>query len=544
MPKRTRALGLSFALALCATLTATAADTIHRWVDTDGRVHYGDRPPPEQIDQTRPRPTAKTAARPAQPAPVARAQPTRQPAASPAEAAPHVVAELRHLLTRRDFAGLEARMAALEADFARDYGAEDRLFKTLDAFDQWGDAQKGPLDAWVAASPDHYQPYLARAAYWVEQGWDTRGRNWATKTSDAQIAGMKRCFARASQDLETAARLNPRSILPHYLRIRIAVAVADLPETSASLRRALAISPASYRVRNAYLNGLKPRWHGSHREMRQYVAESQHYVAQNPRLSHLEAEVLVDEASIAWNDKRLAEADGLYTRALAIGEEHRILGARAYVRPGLGRLHEALADIDRAIAMDGEYPVHYVSRSRILSKMDRYPAALAAIEQAYALDPLDPDVRERFHRVTLVLGYQAHEREKPATALTYFDRAIELVDTNADAYYRRSRALAELKRDEDSLRDVRRSIELDPDQIRFYRMIDWLLLKQRDYDQIIGYWGRFIARHPDSDAAYLERAGTHYHKGDFESARQDARKAVELGSIDAQGLLQRLSGTN
>ena len=39
MPKRTRALGLSFALALCATLTATAADTIHRWVDTDGRVH-------------------------------------------------------------------------------------------------------------------------------------------------------------------------------------------------------------------------------------------------------------------------------------------------------------------------------------------------------------------------------------------------------------------------------------------------------------------------------------------------------------------------
>ncbi len=536
---RGRACAVGLVSVLLGIGASEAGQTVHRWVDAAGRVHFGDRPPPGLGA-----PAGSAIQRPGavQAGAATRSRDDRPGTGAPlpADGDVHVVAQLRRLLEQGDFVALERRMAALEAAFAADYAAEDRLFKTLDAFSQWGESQRAPLDAWVAASPERYQPYLARAAYRFAKAWQARGRRWASQTTEARFEAMREHFARASVDLDVAERLNRRSVLPHYIRINIAVALGDHRTLSESLRRGLAIRPASYRVRNTYLNGLKPRWHGSHREMRQFVAESLHFAAQNPRLAHLEAEVIADEAATAWNEDQPEAAEAAYTRALAIGEEHRILGARAAVRRSLGRLGEALADIDRAIAIDGEHPDHHVTRSRILSKRDDHAAALAAVERAYALDPLDPGIRERYHRVSLTLGYEAHKRHDPAKALAQFDRAIELVADNADAFYRRSRALAELKREAAALRDVRRAIELDPDQIRFYTLIDWLLIKQRAYDEIITYWDRFIARHPDNGRAFLERAGTNYHKGDLAAARHDARRALALGNTDAQGLLQRL----
>lgn len=529
--------------AILLVLPAQGSTQIHKWLDERGHVHYADRPPPG-TSQPGISPRSDTAA-PEAPArgttaPVAMSD--RPMVADPDSGAPPTgpLMSMRKMLLAREFTALEGRIAELERAFAADYASEDALFEVLDVFDVWGDTLEASLEAWVAASPGRYQPYLARAAFRFAQGWNARGSDWASETSAAQFAGMESQFARALPDLATALRLNPRSVLPHYIRINVAVAASRRRDAEEALAQALALRPGSYRIRNSFLNGLKPRWGGSYPDMRRFVLESEAFSRLNPRLRHLSGEILADMASAARSARQPSEADRLYSKALELGEEHGWLAGRARVRHGLKRFPEALADIDRAIAIEPEKAGYHHTRAEILGKQAQFHDALSAIERAHQLDPLAPYIRSKYKWIASTLGYETHQRGDATGAVRHFERAIEMAPEDADLYYRRSRALADAQHYRESLADVERAIELDPDQIRFFVMVDWLLFRERQLERIIAHWDDFISRHPDSSRAFLERAGTHFHKGDLAAARRDAQTAAEMGNVKAQELARSL----
>ena len=68
-------------------------------------------------------------------------------------------------------------------------------------------------------------------------------------------------------------------------------------------------------------------------------------------------------------------------------------------------------------------------------------------------------------------------------------------------------------------------------------MLDWLLGKEGRWDDVIARWDRFIALEPKNANAYLERAGTHRHKGDMRAALADLKSACDLGNGNACQIL-------
>jgi tetratricopeptide (TPR) repeat protein len=123
----------------------------------------------------------------------------------------------------------------------------------------------------------------------------------------------------------------------------------------------------------------------------------------------------------------------------------------------------------------------------------------------------------------------------PLSAGAPFEPANE-----AAAYAQRARAHAKAGEYEQALAATDSAIELDPDRIGHYELADWILARNRQWDEIITRWTRFIEAHPDSGKAFYERGGAYHHKGDEEAARRDVEQACALQYDRACQLLERL----
>ena len=98
------------------------------------------------------------------------------------------------------------------------------------------------------------------------------------------------------------------------------------------------------------------------------------------------AAVLADKGQDADARKAWARTDELFSRGLAINpNDGEMLFFRAFVRFDLGRLDEALKDIERAIEITPQRPICYECRARILDALDRPDAARRDRETAQAL---------------------------------------------------------------------------------------------------------------------------------------------------------------
>jgi lipoprotein NlpI len=80
------------------------------------------------------------------------------------------------------------------------------------------------------------------------------------------------------------------------------------------------------------------------------------------------------------------------------------------------------------------------------------------------------------------------------------------------------------------LDDFEKSIDLNPRHFESYRMIDYTLLQNKEWDRIIRYWKTFLELEPEHAVAYPERTGTCYHKKDFARSLQDLKQACDWGS--------------
>lgn len=64
-------------------------------------------------------------------------------------------------------------------------------------------------------------------------------------------------------------------------------------------------------------------------------------------------------------------------------------------------------------------------------------------------------------------------------------------------------------------------------------MLDYVLLESKEWDEIIRHWNQFIELVPDNDRAYLERAGTYYHKKEYARSLNDLKASCDLGNVEA-----------
>ncbi len=91
-------------------------------------------------------------------------------------------AALRGLLGRQRYAELNGYVEQFQREFEADFHAEYWANASSEAFLSAEPELGVLLDAWIAATPTSFAPYLARGSHHVAAGFVARGSGWARET--------------------------------------------------------------------------------------------------------------------------------------------------------------------------------------------------------------------------------------------------------------------------------------------------------------------------------------------------------------------------
>jgi tetratricopeptide (TPR) repeat protein len=165
----------------------------------------------------------------------------------------------------------------------------------------------------------------------------------------------------------------------------------------------------------------------------------------------------------------------------------------------------------------------WADEGKRLGNLGRHEEALAAFDQAVALDP--SYARAHYNR-----GHALHNLGRHEEALAAADRAIALDPNLAAAHNNRGIALGNLGRHEEALTAYGRAIALDPDDARAHNNRGVDLASLGRYEEALVAFDRAIALDPNDARAHNSRGNALENLGRHEEARTARQRAAELGS--------------
>ncbi len=215
-------------------------------------------------------------------------------------------------------------------------------------------------------------------------------------------------------------------------------------------------------------------------------------------------------AGLAWNRlDTFSSGLKLWSDAIAKNKNEKLLGTeriyngRGNAYKGLGRIPEALADYEKAIALNPEYLEGYNNRGNAYEALGRIPEALADYEKVIALNPKDPEGYKNS-------GYMYYLQNNYEEALHRYNTAIGLAPDYVNAYTNRGVLLQVMGRHAEAFSDYDRTVQLAP-------------------------------RNPLS---YSNRASANFFLDKFQEALDDYDKILSLDAKDNQALLNRRFALN
>ena len=443
------------------------------------------------------------------------------------------IAWLREYFENQQFGMLNSTLEDYQRGFEMDSGDEYKIYDAFRVFAGTLPIHEELLDSWVNYSPERYAPYLARATFYYDKAWQSRGNRYAKDTSEEQFSEMQSYFSKAADDIDTALNINPNLLAAYFIRIGIFNTTGDNEGEDRSLREALELFPASFLIRARFMWARSPRWGGSYREMEAFAKEAEQYADSNPELTALYGFIYYDQSRKMVSGKEYKKAVEFCTKALDYGDNWLFYKQRAYVHYNfLENLQEALIDIDRAILLRPTIDESYRLRSKIYYYDGYMENALDDILMAEFLKPGDAKTQKWRTWAGNNLLNRGHKLFKKDLneAIEQYNLSIRFDPEAAITYYWRGVAFYRLKQIDSALPDFQKSIDLDPHHFDSYLMMDYALLESKQFDEIIGYWNQFLELEPDHARAYLERSGTYYHKRDYVSSLKDLKAACDLGN--------------
>jgi tetratricopeptide (TPR) repeat protein len=449
------------------------------------------------------------------------------------------------LLRRMQFQHLTAELQALVTAYNEDFRAENLLAEGFNVFSINDSTLEGIFNAWVTRMPSSYVPYLARAEYLENLGWESRGYGWAKDTPPEQFERMESYFDRAEHDVRSALALQPGLLTGFSLLMRIACARGDQITEQFLSDKASVLCPYSASLRIQHMLNLLPRWGGSYKAMEKFANQSEQFARENPRLKVLRGCIDWDLGRVAEYEAKNEQALDFYSRALTYGRIPVFLKSRASVLRKLKRFPEALSEIRAAIEMD-PYNVDLLTEYAVTAyHMDADDEVMRALTTAIQLDPMGRDVLQTKSHIVddlVAQGFALHKAKDEERAMKFYVRALRYDTENADVYYYRASAYLATGRSMEAMESATRAVTLRPHNLDYYQYLDYILAQRHQWDDRVAIWSRFIAVEPKNGRGYLARSRAYYEKGDFPSALRDAEAACSLGDRDgceAAGALKR-----
>jgi tetratricopeptide (TPR) repeat protein len=265
-------------------------------------------------------------------------------------------------------------------------------------------------------------------------------------------------------------------------------------------------------------------------------------------------ETRVERAKMDRYYKSLDELEAVngYTRGLVLlsggrlGEAVEVLtesinrdpsGARLHHYRGeayakMGNQSRALADYDRAIALDQRYAAPHLGRGEIMFLQGHRDNALAELKSAIAIDP---SFTEAYLFRGIVYGGMGNNKR----AIDDFTTTIALDPHLAIAYVYRGNAYGKMGYHRQAFTDYNRAISLDDTLWAAHLHSGVLYEKKRSYSRAHDEYSRVIELNARCSIAYSNRGRVHLRLGENEKALEDYDRAIELDPTLAVAYFKR-----
>jgi len=450
-----------------------------------------------------------------------------------------VLINTRNLLINKKYNELNLYLEKLDKKYETDITKEDVLFLSYSAFGIEDIAYEPFFNSWIEFSPKSYIPYLARGVFYYHMGWKARGSRWAKETRDEQFKKMHDYFKKSKDDLEKSLSINKNAVYAYYTFLRIANVEGNTDEEIKNfLKKALEINPHTLKVRQKYLRSITPRWGGSYKKMEDYIKNAELDLNANPKLQYLYGYIDSEKASIEEISKKYTSAREYYLRSLSLSGEYD------YILFQLGKISVRKEDytvgkeeLSKAIEMNKEYSDYFYWRTFAYTNLKEYKKAIDDILYAYNLEPYSEKIKRRKVQIAQILNAEAYELRRKYEhdkALELYNLALQVDLENDSIYNGRARAYI-LKQDlVSALEDIKIAIEINPNDISHYLLIDYILAKGKNWEEIISYWDKFIELNPKNPRAYVERGGAYYHNRNIQKAVENAKISADLGNLEGK----------
>jgi tetratricopeptide (TPR) repeat protein len=215
---------------------------------------------------------------------------------------------------------------------------------------------------------------------------------------------------------------------------------------------------------------------------------------------------------------------GMGAHVLSPHVEARRLVRHARKLAELGRLREAIAYTNRAIALVPDVTGAFVVRSALYAGIGQLDMAVDDAEHAVRLSPRHPEAR--LARARMYSRYGLHEDaildlqvgldERPDWAAGYLESAYLYV------------RLQEYEKALEALATLQQHVRAVPSRYEAYLLAGWICEeKLKDVERALTAYGRAIALQPERRVGYARRATLYTARGDRLQAAEDWLRAAE-----------------
>lgn len=233
------------------------------------------------------------------------------------------------------------------------------------------------------------------------------------------------------------------------------------------------------------------------------------------------ADALYYVAVMALQEGQIAEGMKVIRRALEVGKPqarlHNLLG-QAHLR--LNQDEDALRAFGEAIETDPAFPDAHGNRGALLAEMGRLPQALADLERAVKLRPDNATDLCNYGGVLSDLG-------RPEEALASLDRAIALMPRLAPALYNRAKVMSMLGRFADALADYDQTIAIVPGNAGAHSNRAAVLKQMGRLEEARAAIEQALRIDPHSAEAITNRGNIAYELGRTDDAIADYDRALK-----------------
>ncbi len=230
---------------------------------------------------------------------------------------------------------------------------------------------------------------------------------------------------------------------------------------------------------------------------------------------------------------RVNEALALYRRILEADPQHvDALHMTGEIALRAGRPDLAIEMVGKALEIHGDASIFLVTYGAALDAQGKLVEAVAVYDRALALDP-------KCAAAHCNLGSTLRELGRPADAVASCRRAIALLPDFPEAYSNLGAALHALGEPAEAVDAYRRALALKPDYVEALSNLGYALQELKQFDDAIACYARALTLRPNLAAVYVNLGGALQQKGQLQEAVEAYRHALAFapGAAEANSNL-------